>query len=224
MADGDAKDPGTGQNGQALTTRRRGFPTAVGDGDYPVSTQGRVRCTAKNRAGSRCGRYSSAPGTDKCRFHGGNAYLAHMEANGRYAEHLGPNPELSDTYEQFLLAPDLCDLTGELALQRTMLASVLAQIAQQKDGLLRVSAASIAAITALNDQVSKLAERQARIEQRAVKAVSVNQLHWFVDQVVRIISEHVTDPQVLAQVASRMDEITLPTGTAGFADGDDSSG
>lgn len=149
-----------------------------------------------------------------CHFHGGAAWRRWCRDTGRYAELLQRDEQTLTTFEQFLMDPDICDVSSELALQRTMLASVLAKIDDArnngKGGLAGLSPESLAAITAMNVSVARLAEAKVTIDRRREKVVSVQQLHFFIEQVTAIISDVVRDPDQLNEIATRLDGVVLP--------------
>ena len=185
-----------------------GYPTGIGDADYPVSRRGRTRCTAQNRWGRRCARYAIL-GHHLCKHHGGRKHELRLRAQSRYAEYFKSDSTLQDRFLALLDDPDITDLRPELAIQRAILAQYL-ELAAIGDGRGLLNDAVASAITDLNKSVGELAEKVSRIEKRGEGYISVLQLGAFVELVVGIITDVIADGVALDAIQRRLEVAALP--------------
>jgi hypothetical protein len=182
------------------------YPKGVGDGEYPISKKGRTRCTATNRFGRRCGRYATKD-YHLCRTHGGKRHEYRLKAESRYAEFFKSNSTLRDRFLRLLDDPDITDLRPELAIQRSILVEYLEVASSAKNFTTDIAAA----VTELNKSVGDLAERVARIEKKGDGWISVLQLNAFVELVVAIITDVISDPIAIDAIQQRLEIAALPT-------------
>lgn len=167
----------------------------TGQGEYhidPVAARGGTtsparfairRCTGTLPAGARCPRKAMGE-TDYCYRHGVNAGKFRLVDDGRYTRLLGGDQVLLQQYIAFLDDPDITDVRAELALQRVLLGSALAQIADSGATLAELSGESLQTITALNLSVAKLAEVADKILSKPSVTVTIQQMEWFVEQLL----------------------------------------
>lgn len=101
-----------------------------------MSSEGFVRCKAKNRKGTQC-RQPVEPGMEVCRFHGGKSLKGRAHPNfkhGRYSKHL-PARMLAN-YEAAQSDPELLSMTAEVALLDARLSDVLTRVDTGESGRL----------------------------------------------------------------------------------------
>lgn len=87
-----------------------------------------MRCNAKNRNGEQCGNHA-APGTSKCKFHGGASLVGIASAtfkSGRYSKDLPTR--LAARYNEALADPKLLELRDEIALVGTRQSELLTHL------------------------------------------------------------------------------------------------
>jgi len=107
-------------------------------------------------------------------------------SEGRYSRVLASKQGLLDMFEAFLLDPDITDVRPELALQRTLLAAVLEDVAGS-DGDVIYDQKSISAVHQLNKQVAELSDQVERSMARAPTTINAVQMLWFVEQLIRVV-------------------------------------
>lgn len=129
-----------------------------------------------------------------------------------YAGLLGERNTLSSIYLAFHLADDRLDLSGELALQRTMLSAILLKI-QDKD-LVKLSEGALYAVTefinSVTREITKTVKAIADVENMNRNSVHVNDIKMVVDGLIEILFESGIEPKTLGVIAEKLDKLTLP--------------
>lgn len=194
----------------------------LGQGEWPsdaLDRQGRPKHLSQRRKTKRClelvggrdGRpryrcsWNTTYPTDYCWRHGGNAERARLLSDRRYATLLGSDVSMQSMFLAFLDDPDITDLRAELALQRTLLGAVLGQMNDAGLTLDKVSAESIITLTGLNQAVARLAESVDKINSKAGSTITLQQMEWFVEQIVNGVYDVVQDliqPEVRADAGT----------------------
>jgi hypothetical protein len=188
--------------------RNNGQYPQVGDEDYPLSINGRLRCEANNRSGGRCKKYAMH-GRPYCERH--RKHMAvQLRARSRYHKYFISDETLSERFLDFFDDPDICDLRPELAIQRSVLAQFLELVSQGGDGKGLLDERIASGITELNKSVADLATKVAAIEAKGENSVSVGQLEFFVHAVADVVAEEVSDPATLDRVQRKLELLALP--------------
>jgi hypothetical protein len=165
--------------------------------DYPPR-----QCTAKSKqTGNRC-RHWAVPGKTTCRYHGGLGGGEGNIVHGMYSKRV--NQSLQERYEEFLEHTDsISSLNSDIALMRAMMVDVLEETPAspeereyQMNIFLRYMK-DIRTATALKDDIeSKF-------------TVSIQTVQVFLNQVLYILQDTITDEQQLQQVIRRLRNIKL---------------
>lgn len=195
-------------DGTGLVRNQGGYPQGIGNEDYPVSTNGRVRCHGTNRYSKRCAKYAML-GAKYCKKHGGARHDNLARAEGRYADLFKSNATLRELFLKMWSDPDICDLRSELALQRALLSQYLVLASKHSLGLAGPEVAPV--ITELNRSIAQLADAVHKVEKRGDGFVSIHQLDDFMDLVMSILVEHVDDERVLNSLAVALEGTLVPS-------------
>jgi hypothetical protein len=148
-------------------------------------------CKAHNRSGQPC-KQPAEPGQTVCRFHGagGNALQKTVEANvrhGRYSRYAPPM--VLAEYERLAVDPNHLDLSDEITLARSVLASFLLNF----ENAPRLTDETASAILDKAEAVARIVEK----ENKRRGTVSQNQLVVFLAQITDVfksaIYRHVRD-------------------------------
>lgn len=177
------------------------------------------RCTHESPyTGHRCAAYC-VKGARVCAYHGGGTekWIARIE--GRYSDIFGDGAsKLRDQYHRFLNDPDICDVRDEVALSRTLLASVLTKVASKGGDLTSLSPEAIGTINVLVKSVTEAVEVCDRMQMRGMFAVNMFQLDWIVDQIITAVTATLWDlenrDERVAAFCDRLYALIQPRGTA----------
>ena len=177
------------------------------------------RCTHESPyTGHRCAAYC-VKGARVCAYHGGGTekWIARIE--GRYSDIFGDGAsKLRDQYHRFLNDPDICDVRDEVALSRTLLASVLTKVASKGGDLTSLSPEAIGTINVLVKSVTEAVEVCDRMQMRGMFAVNMFQLDWIVDQIITAVTATLWDlenrDERVAAFCDRLYALIQPTGSA----------
>lgn len=152
--------------------------------------------------GRRCGLLAGV-GQKTCVRHG---------AKSGYAGLLGEQNSLSNIYLAWQLREDKLDLSGELALQRTMLSSVLLKLKNKK--LESMPEGALMGLTSFINEVAieigKTVKVMADVESKATDSVHVTDIKMVIDGIIEILFEAGIDNKTMGVIAERLDKLTLP--------------
>lgn len=168
---------------EGLGKRRAPMPP---NPDENYTTTGSKRCCKIESDGTgRCKSMAVLP-TDFCKHHGGLMIRAQGFVTRNYGALL-QGQGIREAFAQFAADPDICDVRAELALQRTLLASVLTQLGEGPVELGKITLDQIAAITHLNDSVARLADVATKIESKSPTSISMAQVSWVISQLTDVL-------------------------------------
>ena len=128
-------------------------------------------------------------------------------AKGRYSLHLKCE-SLRKSYERFLDDPNVKDLTDEIALNRAVLESVLASVANVPTE--KLTANALSCISQLSAKVAEMVDRFASIEVRIAQKFTPTDLLLVIGQVFDIIKANVADPVALERIGVELEQISVP--------------
>lgn len=208
-------DPETGEAQKV----RGGGPLVRGYVESDDVSMDRRRCTHESPyTGHRCAAYC-VKGARVCAYHGGGTEKWVARIEGRYSDIFGDGAsKLRDQYLRFLNDPDICDVRDEVALSRTLLASVLTKVASKGGDLTSLSPEAIGTINVLVKSVTEAVEVCDRMQMRGMFAVNMFQLDWIVDQVITAVTATLWDlenrDERVAAFCDRLYALIQPTGTA----------
>lgn len=208
----------------------------LGQGEFKVGPgMAGKRCSEMTIRGYRCPLWAMQ-GTTVCHHHAGRARRLEAHSARDYAALIGGDEKLRRVYETFYLDPDICDCRAELALQRTMLASILAKIeaSGRVDGALdKIPVEAIAAVTEMTQAVTKLALAVDAIMSKNPNSLTLPQVEWLVEQLVTGLADALLEelpddgagrddrsPEqvrgaVLSRVADAVEDVVLPPSRRG---------
>lgn len=210
-----AVDPETGEAQKV----RGGGPLVRGYVESDDLSMDNRRCTHESPyTGHRCAAYC-VKGARVCAYHGGGTEKWVARIEGRYSDIFGDGAsKLRDQYLRFLNDPDICDVRDEVALSRTLLASVLTKVASKGGDLTSLSPEAIGTINVLVKSVTEAVEVCDRMQMRGMFAVNMFQLDWIVDQVITAVTAVLWDLENrdarVAAFCDRLYALIQPTGTA----------
>jgi hypothetical protein len=134
-----------------------------------------------------------------------------LRRSGRYPQFL-KSQLLREAYQRLVDDPDVKDLTEELALSRLLCAGMMAKI--KATSVEDLTSTEAAAISAMLDQVCKVAEAMGRIEAKLQVSISVSQLAMVTEQAARLFYQEllgvvrsVTDPANAKELELRIPAI-----------------
>ena len=153
-----------------------------------IDTSGRRRCVYIGPDGARCDRYGDA-NTPVCTKHKHKAAVL-----GTYFA----SPTLRQTYDAFAASPDKIKADGELALMRTMLASLLSKITDDN-----LNIELIAGITTMCEKITQTIDRISKLEK-----ITPEQLQNLMRAMVNIASDYVPQEK-LDEFATRIENLNL---------------
>jgi len=166
------------------------------------------RCQAPNFFGDQCGRWALT-GVDYCSRHGGRNPRAKKQLANYYSKHAGT--KLSTLLKEIAEQSDdeRLSLTEEIDVARINAARVLLLFEKivieenftDKDGrpldispekMLKLKSSCAVAVRDSLDQVSALVQAMAKVEVLKRDKISVHNIKWAVDRIMRLIEEEVT--------------------------------
>lgn len=156
--------------------------------DPEIDVNGNRRCVYVGPTGCRCDAYGTKD-VPLCKRH-----LSKASSLGTYFQ----SPKLRETFEAFACSNDKMKADGELALMRTMLASLLANV---KDDTLNLEV--IGAVTAMSDKITVVIERISKMTQ-----LTPEHLQNVMSKMVEIAADYI-DPAKLEEFAKRVEAIEL---------------
>lgn len=172
--------------------------------EYPCKQEGGKRCNRIRRNGERCKNWA-APGFDKCWAHG----AGRKHTMRRQRRYMFKSKTINELFESMASDPDRLDLTEELGLLRTILATVTERVES-------FSANETASIIMLASDITKTAGVLSRIEKDLETSVSIEQIQVIADQFISIIAKHVKDDTVLEAIQSELFEARVPNADGRF--------
>jgi hypothetical protein len=163
-----------------------------------VDVDGRRRCVYVDSKGNRCEHYGDK-NTPVCKRHAAKA-----QSLGSYFQ----SPSLRQTYESFMSSPDKMKADGELALMRTMLATLLSKV---NDDNLNIEL--IAGITTMSEKITQVVDRIAKIER-----ITPEHLQNLMKKMVDIAADFIPADK-LPEFAAKIEAINLNDSTVHLVDG-----
>lgn len=159
-------------------------------------------CTAKSKqTGKQC-KLKSIDGKDKCRFHGGLTPVKH----GLYSKYMAQ--PVKKKYLEFLENSDLKDLSHEIARLRAILA-------EMDENNLSSSPDNIPLFLSACEAISRLTERHFKILEGSKFVITIENVQVMIQQVVVIISRHVTDVETRQKIALDLANVKVLGGENG---------
>jgi len=140
-------------------------------------------------------------GSDKCRRHLGPDGLRFKRAMYKFE-----NSGLQQAFDMMLRVDDRTNLESEIALTRTCLNQVVSTLPKDSS---KLGPHSIAAITSLSAEITKMADVMARIEQRTKNQVSMETLLFFVQLIGEAVTK-IAGPDVSEEIVGAILELPLP--------------
>ena len=171
--------------------------------EYPSKIGGK-RCKRVRKTGERCKNWA-APGWDVCWAHG----AGRKHTMRRQRRYMFKSKSIGELFESMASDPDRLDLTEELGLLRTILATVTQRITE-------FNANETASVIMLASDITKTAGVLSRIEKDMESSISVEQIQVIADQFVSIIAKHVKDDTVLEAIQSELFEARVPNADGRF--------
>jgi len=153
-----------------------------------VDTNGQRRCVYIDSKGDRCEKYGDK-NTPVCHKH------KHKAASlGTYFQ----SPTLRQTYDAFVTSPDKMKADGELALMRTMLATVLSKVNDEN-----INLEVIAAVTTMSEKITQTVDRISKLEK-----ITPEHLQNLMKKMVEIASDYIPTEK-LDEFAHRIEGLNL---------------
>jgi hypothetical protein len=152
-----------------------------------------VQCKKKNCKQSACF------GQSVCSLHGGTTGYYQFLDEGKVRE----------VYDQFLNDPNVFGLRQELALQKTMLASVLSRI--EGGELKDISPNMVGSIMAITERITVTVERIAKIESNVPLGVHYLEFTRLLETVATLVSELDLPRQTVQTFIDRLEQLALPS-------------
>lgn len=143
----------------------------------------------------------SVLGSDRCAVH-----LAPDRLRFKRSMYKFQNAQLQQAFDMMLRVDDATNLDGELALIRTCLSQVVSSCKESEGQL---GPHTIAAITTLASEVTKVADTMARMEQRTRNQVSMETLLFFVQLIGEAVAK-VAGPEMSETIVGAILELPLP--------------
>lgn len=159
------------------------------------------RCKFMKANGKRCARWASR-GKDRCPMHGG------ITTGIIRVSYSFQTEKMRAVYERFRDDPDRVDLSGELALLRTLMQGILDRFQGNPD---QFPLELISTVKDLVSDIGATAERLNRIEKGLQINVNVMQIRMVTEQLAVIIANRVSDPAIVEQVMQDFERVRLPT-------------
>jgi hypothetical protein len=156
--------------------------------DPEIDVNGNRRCVFVDPHGVRCERYGDKD-MPLCKQHRKKA-----ASLGTYFS----SPRLRETFEAFATSSNKLQADGELALMRTMLASLLRQVRDDS-----INLEIIGAVTAMSEKITVVIERISKMSQ-----LTPEHLQRLMSKMVEIAGEYVA-PDKLEEFAKRVEQIEL---------------
>lgn len=153
-----------------------------------IDVNGNRRCVYVDTAGNRCDNYGNQ-NTPVCKHHAKKA-----QQLGTYFQ----SPTLRKTYEAFATSPDKMKIDGELALMRTMLATLLSKINDEN-----INIELIAGITAMSEKITQAVERISKLER-----ITPEHLQNLMKKMVDIAADFIPADK-LPDFAAKIEKINL---------------
>lgn len=153
-----------------------------------IDTDGSRRCVYVDAHGCRCDSYGDK-NTPVCRKHAHKA-----QSLGSYFQ----SPSLRQTYDSFMSSPDKMKADGELALMRTMLATLLGKLNDDN-----INIEIIAGVTTMCEKITQAVDRITKLER-----ITPEHLQNLMKKMVDIAAEFVP-PDKLSEFATKIEAINL---------------
>lgn len=153
-----------------------------------LSTSGKRRCVYVDETGTRCDKHGDAD-VPICKRHQKKAIML--------GSHFG-SPRLRETFKAFHEDPNKMNCTAELALMRTMLASLLGRITDDN-----LNIEIIGGVAAMCDKITVVIERIGKIEK-----VTPEHLNLLMTQMAEVASKYI-EPEKLEAFAADVEAISL---------------
>ena len=148
-----------------------------------------------------CG-HNAVTGATKCYQH-----LPHNQRRFNSAMYKFKNQQVQTAFEMMLRADDRLSLDNELALVRTCLAGVVAKCDAEDPS--KMGPHTIAAITSLSSEVSRMCDVMSRLESKYASHVPMEVLLFFIQLVADTLTKHV-DEDTAETCVSAILELPLP--------------
>jgi hypothetical protein len=175
-----------------------------GSGGGPPPNHPR-RCQSRNAFGTQCGRWALV-GRDYCQKHGGRNHNARKVLANYYSKHAGK--KLSDLLAELALQNDdeRLSLAEEIDVARLNASRVLnlfekivieesftgadgKQLDLTAETKMKLKSSCANAVKESLDQVSSLVQAMAKVEALKADKISVNNIKWVVNRIMRLIEE-----------------------------------
>ena len=178
----------------------------IGNGGPPPPNHPR-RCQAPNFFREQCGRWALT-GVNYCSRHGGRNPRVKKQLANYYSKHAGSKlsglleelSKLSDD-ERLSLAEEIdvarvnasrvLLLFEKIVLEEKFLDKEGKEVVLTPDKLLKLKASCIDAVKVSLDQVSTLVQAMAKVEALKRDKISVHNIKWIADRIMRLIEEEV---------------------------------
>ena len=122
------------------------------------------------------------------------------------------NNSLSNVYIAFHTKEDKLDLTGELALQRTMLSAILLKMKDTDFSKLK-EGTQFATVQFINDvtlAIAKTVKTISDVQNSAKEVVHVDDIKFVTDGLIEILFESGIPADKIGHIAERLNELSLP--------------
>lgn len=173
--------------------------------EYP-SPKGGKRCKRIRKTGERC-RNWAAPGFKVCWAHG----VGRKDSMRRQRRYMFNSEKLSTLFERMASDPDRLDLTEELGLLRTILATITERTK-------KLNASDTASMLMLAADITRTAGVLSRIEKDMESSITIEQIQVIADQFISIVARHVKDNTVLEAIQKDLFETRVPNANGCFDD------
>lgn len=149
-------------------------------------------------------RYKRAKPSAFCPRHGGNQALAAQEKEKIRNYQLG---KWRTRVNQFADNPEVKSLREEIGILRMMLETVLGKCQDENDLLIYCGK-----IQELVGQIQKVVAECHRLEERTGVLLDKQTILTLADTIVKIIADHVVDPDILEMVGAKMVDVVAQMG------------
>lgn len=178
-----------------------------------ISNNGARRCVYVAPNGRRCRSYTHHGVLCRTHVRFTNVLKGYLMTHGGEYGGMFKNETLQEMYQSFL-SSDARDITSEIAVMRTMLASLLKQLPQEGE---KLPVEVLNYVVKLTTQVTSSIEKYDRMQQRLGLLVTPEQLNRLLFQMLSIIKETLNlRAEQYVLLAERMSAVTIERQDAGL--------
>lgn len=199
-------------------------------GEGPIPDNHPRRCQAANREGLQCKRWA-LKGSEFCKRHGGSRLRSRTKLGNYYSKYAGK--KLAEFLEEASKQndDDRLRLADEIDVARMNTARAIAIFDQvvinenfvdsngkpielDLEKKMKFKSMASEAVKQGLDQVSSLVQAMSKVEALKADKISVNNIKWFADRIMRLIEDNVKDQEQAKILCEKISQIRyLDSGT-----------